>query len=154
MAQPNTQLYFEDLAVGETVEAGSHLVTAAEIRDFGEAFDPQPYHVDEERAAETVFGELVASGWHTASICMGLFVENELADVAVAGGRGVDEVRWHSPVTPGDELSIEATVVEKRPSAALPGLGDLLTEIQGFDGDGERLVSFRLWGLVEARAPE
>lgn len=153
MSSSDSLRYFEDCAVGETAAVGSYAVTDAEIREFGERYDPQPYHVDEARAAETIFGGLVASGWHTAAVCMKLFVEGAISDLAVAGGRGVDDLRWHQPVRPGDELSIESELVEKRPSE-IPGLGDLFTEVEGYNDDGDLVVSFRLRGLAEQRDPE
>lgn len=151
MSSNDTPRYFEDWTVGETATAGSYTVTTAEIREFAERYDPQPYHLGEGPAADTIFGELVASGWQTASICMRLFVDEVLSDVAVAGGRGVDELRWYRPVVPGDELSIEAELAEKRPAEDLPGLGSLHTDVEGYTDDGDLAVSFTLRGLVEQR---
>ncbi|WP_415380872.1 MaoC family dehydratase [Halosimplex sp. TS25] len=105
--------YFEDLAVGETAEFGSYEVTAEEITTFAERYDPQPFHTDPEAAADSPFGGLVASGWHTAAMTMRLLVDNHLADGATRGALGVDELRWRRPVRPGDELVVRTEIVGK-----------------------------------------
>ena len=151
MQSSETVRYFDDCEVGQRFGAGSHTVTREEIVEFAERYDPQPFHVDEELAASSIFGELIASGWHTAAICTRLFVEGPLADVASAGGIGVDELRWHKPVTPGDELSVEGEIVETDPAEDLPGLGYVHTAITGVDQDGEPVVSWTLLGMVEQR---
>ncbi|QPV63950.1 MaoC family dehydratase [Halosimplex litoreum] len=104
--------YFEDLTVGDTGEYGSYEVTAAEVTDFAERYDPQPFHTDPEAAADSPFGGLVASGWHTAAMTMRLLVEGFLADGATRGALGVDELRWRRPVRPGDELTVRTEVVD------------------------------------------
>lgn len=108
--------YFEDFQVGQTFELGSHTVTREEIIAFGRQFDPQPFHVDDEAAAGTVFGGLIASGWHTASIFMRCYADGLLLHSASQGSPGVDEVRWRVPVRPDDVLRATATVVAAEPS--------------------------------------
>ena len=105
--------YFEDISVGETDSFGSYEVTDEEIVEFAEQYDPQPFHMDPEVAAETPFGGLVASGWHTAAMTMRLLVENVLADLATRGALGVDELRWRPPVRPGQTLTVETEVLAK-----------------------------------------
>jgi len=105
--------YFEDLTVGETHDAGPRTVTDEEIIEFAEKYDPQSFHVDREAAAESMFGGLAASGWHTASVAMGLLVDGYFEDVAIGGALGVDDLRWREPVYAGDELSITVTVADK-----------------------------------------
>lgn len=146
--------FFEDFEEGDEFEFGSHTVTTAEIIEFAERYDPQPFHVDEQAAKESMFGELVASGWHTAAVCQRLFVEGLLEGLASAGGTGVDELRWHRPVTPGDELSIRATLREKRPSETFPTMGDVRIDIEGSNQDGEVVVSWTLLGLVQRRTTD
>ena len=102
---------FEDISVGETDSFGSYEVTAEEIVEFAEQYDPQPFHMDPEVAAETPFGGLVASGWHTAAMTMRLVVTNVLTDIATRGALGVDDLRWRSPVRPGQTLTVETEVL-------------------------------------------
>lgn len=97
--------------MGETDSFGGYEVTAEEVVEFAERYDPQPFHTDPEVAAETPFGGLVASGWHTAGMTMRLLVDNLLSEVAARGALGVDELRWRSPVRPGQTLTVETEVV-------------------------------------------
>lgn len=107
--------YFEDIDAGETNAFGEYEVTKDDVVAFGEQFDPQPFHVDEEAASESMFGGLVASGWHTASMTMRMLVDNYLAESRALGAVGIDELRFRNPVRPGDALSVETEVVEKEP---------------------------------------
>lgn len=115
--------YYEDIEVGDTAEFGEYHVTKEEIVDFAERYDPQPFHTDEEAAEDSAFGELVASGWHTASMCMRMLVDGPLQERAGMGARGVDELRWKQPVRPGDTLSIRSEVIDKRVSESDPKRG-------------------------------
>lgn len=99
--------------MGETDSFGSYEVTAEEIVAFAEQYDPQPFHTDPDAAAETPFGGLVASGWHTAAMTMRLLVDGPLSELATRGALGVDELRWRSPVRPGQTLTVETEVVAK-----------------------------------------
>jgi acyl dehydratase len=105
--------YYEDLAVGDTTQCGEYDVTRDEIMTFATQYDPQPIHTDPE--ASSIFDGLIASGWHTAAMTMRLLVDYRLADAAVAGGLGVDSLRWPEPVRPGDTLSVRTEVVELEP---------------------------------------
>lgn len=107
-------LYFEDLAVGQTYATTSVSVSAEEIMAFGRQFDPQPFHTDVEAARNGPFGELVASGWHTASLTMRLIIGGELKFAGGAVGRGVDNIEWPRPVKAGDALRAENEVIETR----------------------------------------
>lgn len=107
--------HYEDFAVGDTFEFGNRTVTKAEIIAFAEQYDPQPFHVDEAAAEDSLFGELVASGWHTAAMTMRLLVDHRLADSGAMGAVGVDELRWPEPVRPGDTLSVRTTVTATEP---------------------------------------
>jgi len=104
-------IYFEDLAVDDEWTYGEYDVTEDELVDFAEQYDPQWFHTDRERAAaESPYGGLIASGWHTAAMTMRLLVEGFLDDTATMGAKGVDELRWRKPVEPGDTLSIRIAV--------------------------------------------
>jgi acyl dehydratase len=89
---------------------GTYEVTAAEIVDFAERYDPQWFHTDPDRAADSIYGDLIASGWHTASMSMRLFVDGFLADTATLGAKGLDRLRWPRPVVPGDALTVHSTI--------------------------------------------
>src|SRR5262245_65071425 len=106
---PIAPRYFEDYVAGATHEFGSILVEEAEVVSFAKRFDPQPFHIDPEAASQSIFGGLIASGWHSASLMMRLIVDHYLAHASSLGSPGVDELRWLKPVRPGDELSIRAT---------------------------------------------
>jgi acyl dehydratase len=93
------------------------------IRAFAAAFDPQPFHLDEAQAQASVFGQLVASGWHTMALTMRLLVEGELQPLWGLIGLGADELRWPRPVVPGDVLHVEWIVLEVRPSSSKPDRG-------------------------------
>ena len=139
-------IYFEDLEVGQQESFGTHEVTRAEIVDFAERYDPQPMHLDPEAAAESMFGELVASGWHVAAVCMRLLVEGLLADSGAMGSPGVDALRWHEPVRPGDELTVETEILAKRPSESRPDRG--LVRVDVGVRNGERTLVMSMEALV------
>jgi acyl dehydratase len=118
-----TGRYLEDFAVGQIFRSGPLLIDDERIKTFAAEFDPQPFHLDENAARDTTFGGLAASGWHTAAITMRLLVESDLRPTGGIVGAGFDEFRWPRPVRPGDELRIEAEVVEVRPSRSRPDQG-------------------------------
>ncbi|MFC4438814.1 MULTISPECIES: MaoC family dehydratase [Natrialbaceae] len=148
--------YFEDIEVGETREFGEYHVTSDEIVEFAERYDPQPFHVDEEAAAETMFGELVASGWHTAAMSMRMLVEgpDDEEDRASMGSPGVDELRWHQPVRPGDTLSLRTEVLEKRPSESRSDRGYVKSRLETFNQDDELVMSWVGNAIYERREHE
>lgn len=129
------ETYFEDLAVEETVDLGSYEVTEAEIVEFARQYDPQSFHVDEAAATESIFGQRIASGWHTAAMAMRLLVDGLLADVAVVGAVGIDGLRWHSPVVGGDTLAASVTVGEKDRWDDDKGLVEFGVEVVNQDGE-------------------
>jgi acyl dehydratase len=115
-------LYLDDLQVGQRFTSGTHTLDEGQIIAFASQFDPQPFHLDPAAAKDTVFGGLVASGWHTVAISMRLMVEG---GVPMAGGLvGVGaEVSWPRPTRPGDVLRVESEVVEITPSRSRPDRG-------------------------------
>jgi acyl dehydratase len=121
-AQTQDKLYLDDLQVGRRFLSRTHVVDETEIRAFARQFDPQPFHLDEEAAKHTIFGGLVASGWHTAAITMRLLAEGGLP---LAGGIiGVGgELAWPKPTRPGDTLQVESEVLAITPSRSRPGQG-------------------------------
>src|SRR5262249_5958811 len=121
-AGENEALFFDDLHVGRRFTSGGHLIDEGQVPAFAEQFDPEPFHLDGEAAKGTLFGGLVASGWHTAAITMRLLVEGGLP---IAGGVvGVGgEISWPRPTRPGDVLHVEGEVLELRPSRSRPDRG-------------------------------
>ena len=120
-------LYWEDLEVGQVVTSRPQVMTRERIVAFAAEFDPQPQHLDGEAARGSVFGELVASGWHTASVTMRLQLESMMGRFPGGSlGAQVDTLAWRRPVRPGDELRARVEVLAKRPSGSRPDRG-LLT---------------------------
>src|SRR6478736_9017586 len=115
--------YFEDFAVGETFGSGRLRVDKEQIKAFAAEFDPQPFHLDEDAARDTIFRGLAASGWHTAALTMRLLVESEIEPAGGIVSAGFDEFRWPRPVRPGDELHIESEVLEVQPSKSRSNQG-------------------------------
>lgn len=130
-------IYFEDLEVGVVRELGSKTITKEEILAFAKDYDPQPFHTDEAAAERSIFGGLIASGWHTASIMMRLIVDGAVERAAVLPSPGFDDLRWLKPVRPGDTLTVRGGCIEKTPSRSKPWLGSarIRTEMLNQDGD-------------------
>ncbi|EMA49331.1 MULTISPECIES: MaoC family dehydratase [Halococcus] len=143
---------FEDVAVGETREFGSRDVTREEIVEFAGRYDPQPFHTDATAAGESMFGGLIASGWHTAAMTMELLVTNVFEGSAATGAVGVDELRWPNPVRPGDTLSVRTEVLDTESWSDRLGLvrSETTTENQ----DDETVMSMVGLVLYERRDPE
>ncbi|WP_254537416.1 MaoC family dehydratase [Halomarina litorea] len=143
-------LYFEDIEVGHTRDCGSVTVTREDIVRFAERYDPQPFHLSEEAASETMYGGLIASGWQTAALTARLLVESYMNETASAGGRGIDALRWHAPVRPGDTLSVELEVLEKRPDDR-GAFGHTRVGVTTTNGDGETVCTMEGLGMVKCR---
>ena len=118
-----TKRYLEDFAVGQVFKTGRKRVEKDEIFAFAREFDPQPYHLDEKAAQQSVFRGLAASGWHTAAMTMRLMVDGEFKPAGGILGVGFDELSWPRAVRPGDELYVRSEVLEVRPSKSRPDRG-------------------------------
>jgi acyl dehydratase len=105
--------YFEDVEIGETARFGRYEVTREEILEYARQFDQQPFHLDEEAARQSIYGGLIASGWHTGAMFIRMVCDAMMPGNATAGARGFDDLRWIKPVRPGDVLSVESVVREK-----------------------------------------
>jgi len=141
--------YFEDVEVGRVARFGSYAVTRDEVTDFAARYDPQPFHLSDEAAAGTHFGRLSASGWHTCAMTMAMLVEN-MRDRAEAGlgSPGLDELRWLKPVYPGDTLSVETEVLEKRRSASRPEMGLYKSRVRVLNQHGEPVLTMVSNGMI------
>ncbi len=118
-----SDLYFEDYFVGQTFHGGSTRVDADEVKAFATRYDPQPFHTDEAAAADTFFGGLAASGWHTAAMTMRMFVDSGIKPAGGLIGAGLEELRWPRPVRPNDTLHVEIEVLQARVSNSRPTHG-------------------------------
>jgi acyl dehydratase len=148
---PEIDLFWEDFQVGQVHQLGSHLITAEEIIDFARRFDPQPFHVDPERAKRSAFQGLIASGWHSASIWMRLYWDGVLSRSASLGSPGVENLDWRAPVRPGDELRGSLEVISTRPSHSRPDRG--LVQVKAELTDQHEVVKLQMtaWGLFGRR---
>ena len=143
---------FEDLAVGQRYQLGSVTLERADTVAFARDFDPQPFHLDDGAAAESMFGQLVASGMHTISAIFGLSVRAGVLRQCNLGGDGMSEVRWLRPVRPGDVLSLEWTILSITPSERRPDRGAVHIRSNVTNQDGKAVLSLVLHHIV-ARKP-
>lgn len=145
-------LYFEDITVGSSKTFGNYEVTRDEVVKFAAAYDPQPFHLDDEAAAQTHFGRLSASGWHTCSMTMRMMVDDmKINQQAGLGSPGVDHLRWVKPVYPGDTLSCRSEILEKRVSQSRPEMGIFKSKSQTFNQNGELVLEMISNGLIRVR---
>ncbi|NPC73766.1 MaoC family dehydratase [Corallococcus sp. AB004] len=145
--------YFEDFPVGEIMERGPYVVTREEIISFARQFDPQPFHIDEDAAGKSIYGGIIASGWHTAAICHKLMVEGLLGQAAGMGSPGLDELRWKKPVRPGDSLRIRIETLEAKPSTSKPDRGALKLRLEVVNQNGEVVMTEVANALFARRPP-
>jgi acyl dehydratase len=148
-----TQHYLEDFAVGQTYGgSGRACMDEARIKSFAAEFDPQPFHLDNEAARDTIFRGLAASGWHTAALTMRLLVESDLKPAGGIVGAGFDDFRWPRPVRAGDELRVESEVLEVRPSKSRPEQGMIKVRTTTLNQNNEA-VQITIGNLMVARRP-
>jgi acyl dehydratase len=145
-------LYLEDLKLGDTFATGTQVVTAEEIIAFGRQFDPQPFHTDAAAARDTFFGQLVASGWHTAAVSMRLMVGSMFGPEGGLIGQGVDELRWPRPMLPGDTLRVEITIAEINPQPSRTGRGKIKLHCRTLNQHGQVVQEMTARALVPRRA--
>jgi acyl dehydratase len=147
----NDTLYWEDFPVGERRHYGPLTVSREAILDFAGQFDPQPFHLDDAAAAQSLFGALAASGWHTAALTMRMMCDAYLLDSASLGSPGVDQLRWHQPVLAGDTLSGVQTVLASRSSQSRPEMGLVQSRWETVNQRGELVLSMEGWGMFRRR---
>ena len=128
MTDMTSTLYFEDFPVGRTFECGPYTVTKEEIVEFAREFDPQPHHLDEDAAKQSMLGGLAASGFHICAMTMRMFADHMIPKMAARGGSGSRETRWMKPVRPGDVLRVEATVAATKESRGRTDIGHVTFE--------------------------
>jgi acyl dehydratase len=136
IAQANGVLHLEDLRVGQRFSSGSHALDEAQIKSFARQFDPQPFHLDEDEAKDTLFAGLAASGWHTAAITMRLMVDGGAPFAGGIIGAG-GEINWPKPTRPGDILHLESEILEVSPSRSRPDRGMVTVRTETLNQRGE-----------------
>ena len=154
--------FFEEIHIGDRRELGRHSFTAEDIRSYAMRYDPQPFHLDEEAAARSHYGALIASGWQTAVVCMRLMAEanRRLAAEMAARGEaaaklgpspGFRNLRWPKPVYAGDSISYAGETIEKRETESPPGWGLVVFHMRGTNQDGTLVIEFENAVLIERR---
>ena len=147
--------YFDDIEVGDATEFGHYDVTREEVLEFARKYDPQPFHLSDEGAANTHFGRLCASGWHTAAMTMAVIARKVVGEEqAGLGSPGIDELRWLKPVYPGDTLHVRGRIIDKTPSRSKPDLGSFRTETIVTNQDNVPVMRFTSIVLIRRRPPE
>ncbi|WGK62275.1 MaoC/PaaZ C-terminal domain-containing protein [Halopseudomonas sp. SMJS2] len=133
--------YFEEIRVGEVQTFGPRQITLEDSLRFCNEFDRLPVHLDQEHAAESMYGQLIASGLHTLSLTASIVVDGFLVHTAMTGASGMENVRWHRPVTLPNELSVRVTVLAKSPPKAGKGYGILRCNLETFGQEGRLVMS-------------
>ena len=147
------EIYWEDFRVGERVELGSRLVTREEIVEFASKYDPQPFHVDEAQARESMFGGLIASGWHTCALVMRMMCDSYLLKAASLGSPGIDNLKWLKPVRPGDRIRGVRSTLEVRASKSKPDIGVVKSLWEIFNQHDELVMTMEGYGMFRRHTP-
>ena len=147
------EIHLDDLEPGQIHDLGRRTLERDEIVAFARDWDPQPFHLDEQSAAASIYGGLIASGWHTVCVFMRLFADGLLARAAAMGSPGVDELRWLKPVRPGDTLEARLEVLDVRPSRSRPDRGIVRARSVALNQHGEEVLTF-VATLLFRRRPE
>lgn len=143
--------YFEDYFPGLTVDCGSFSLGEDQIMAFAREYDPQPFHVDRQAAADGPFGGIIASGWQTTSMMMRQVVDHFISPESGLGAAGIDEIRWPRPVRPGDTLRVTATVLEARRSASKPDRGIIRSRMELTNAAGQTVMTLTAVNFVLVR---
>lgn len=154
MTRPAFHFHWEDFPVGLVRETGRHRFTEEEMVAFARQYDRQRFHMDPVAARDTMFGGLIASGWHTCAIAMRLMCDAYLTRSSCVGSPGLDSLKWLKPVHAGDEIVFRAKVLISRPSASKPALGLTKFLWDAVNAKGEIVLAMEGWQLFERRKPE
>ena len=152
-AHKTYRYYWEDFPVGSVTEFGGITLTEEDIVRFAKEFDPQPFHIDPEAARHSMFGGLIASGWHTCGLAMRMMCDAYLLDAASLGSPGVDNIRWLKPVRPGDTLRVRCVVLEARPLESKPQVGLVRNRWEVLNQQGEEVMQMEGYGMFRRRSP-
>jgi acyl dehydratase len=149
----SVELYWEDFKVGDSAPIGERVVDKEEVIAFATAYDPQPFHIDEAAARESMFKGLIASGWHTVAMTMRMMCDSYLNRSASLGSPGVDNVRWLKPVRPGDTLKGRRVVLETRASQSRPEMGVVKMRWEISNQHDELVMTMEGFGMFQRRTP-
>jgi acyl dehydratase len=153
MIKKEPKYYWEDFKVGERIVVGTVGVDRDEVIEFASRYDPQPFHVDEEAAKKSIYGGLIASGWHSCALIMRLICDSYMLEAASLGSPGVENVRWPKPVRPGDTLTAYRTTEESRESRSRPEAGIVKTLWEVENQNGELVMTMSGINLFLRRNP-
>ena len=143
--------YFEDFAPGQDIDLGTRTVTEEEIVAFAREYDPQPFHVDRDAAAHSIYGGVIASGWHTCGMMMRMVVDGLLNRSASMGSPGLDGVRWLAPVRAGDTLNVRYQTVQVKASASKPDRGVVWSKWVAINQHGQTVCTVEGMGMFGRR---
>ena len=146
-------IYFEDVVIGQTHRFGHYKVTTEEIIEFAREFDPQPFHVDADAAKQSMFGGLIASGWHTGAMFIRMINDHAIPGAATTGAVGFDDLKWLKPVRPGDVLSVESRVKEKVDAPSRHGTGIVKIESRVLNQQDDAVMTLTSLVLYRRRSP-
>lgn len=144
---------YEDFPVGRVLEFGGLSVSREDILRFAKEFDPQPFHLDDAAAEQSLFKGLSASGWHTCALVMRMNCDAYLNDSTSLGSPGIENLKWRQPVRPGDTLHVRLTVLEARVMASRPHVGLVRSKWDTFNQRGELVHEMDGWGMFGLRHP-
>jgi acyl dehydratase len=147
------KFYYEDFEPGQTRTSDPRTVTREEIVSFASEFDPQPMHLDEAAARNSMLGGLAASGWHTCALMFRITFDEFVKDTASMGSPGIEEVRWLKPVRPGMKLTLRRTVLDKRTSKSRPEMGLVRMKSELVAEDGKPVIEQTNIVLIRVRNP-
>jgi acyl dehydratase len=147
----SAQWYFEDFYPGQEIDLGTRSVSEEEIVAFASQFDPQPFHVDREAAAESIYGGVIASGWHTCSMMMRMVVDGLMAKSSSMGSPGLDGVRWLAPVRAGDTLKVLYRTTQVKASNSKPDRGVVWSKWVAINQHGETVCTVEGMGMFKRR---
>lgn len=145
--------YWEDFKVGEVEQIGGKRVDKDEIIAFARQYDPQPFHIDEAAAKQSMYGGLIASGWHTCAMVMRMMCDAYMLRSASVGSPGIDNLKWLKPVRPGDTINARRTTLETRESKSKPDIGIVNNLWEVFNQDGEMVMTMQGYGMFRRRNP-
>ena len=143
--------YFEDFAPGQDIDLGTRTVTEEEIVAFAREYDPQPFHVDRDAAAHSIYGGVIASGWHTCGMMMRMVVDGLLNRSASMGSPGLDGVRWLAPVRAGDTLNVRYQTVQVKASRSKPDRGVVWSKWVAINQHGQTVCTVEGMGMFGRR---
>lgn len=143
--------WYEDFTVGEEIRSPGKTLTEAEIVEFGFRYDPQPFHIDKQAADASIYGGLIASGWHIGSVAFRLLTMTDVLGEASLGSPGIDELRWLKPVRPNDTLTTVVRITEMRPSRSKPDRGIVVMAYRIVNQDEETVMTMQALQLIRRR---